>query len=289
MAFVDYKGLGGMAQAVAEGSRAGALQRFRPAIDVVLVCGLGAALALACLALIAPLPVPASPAPPTATSAAPQPPGPVGDPFRLSAAPTLEAAETAPEVAETTLDLTLHGVWTDGVATAAIRTPDGRQRSYTLGDEVWQGVTLDAVYADQVILLRAGAREALRLINRTPIEGRARASTAAPASAASAPASDPAGFLERVVRVTPRIDAGGLKLVLQPGAEGSAFAALGLEPGDTLLAIDGQPLGRDLNAAVSRLERVGAAKSATITIDRGGRRLDVPIDVSRLQGLNEDD
>ncbi len=64
----------------------------------------------------------------------------------------------------------LHGVRAGGggSGSAIIGTPDGRQESFAVGDEIAPGVRLQSVAADHVVLARGGVRTPLRFPAETP-------------------------------------------------------------------------------------------------------------------------
>ena len=113
--------------------------------------------------------------------------GPVGDWKALdlirpaaASAPTLGAFEpffrSAPGAAApstvvvTTLDVRLYGVLANqatGGGSAIIGTPDGRQQSYQMGEEIMPGVMLTGVSFDHVTVTRNGTAEQLYL-DQTP-------------------------------------------------------------------------------------------------------------------------
>jgi general secretion pathway protein C len=71
------------------------------------------------------------------------------------------------------LDLTLVGTRVDnasGRGSAIIATPDGRQQSFAVGEEIMPGVKLVAVEFESVTLDRGGARETL-YIDQSPNDG----------------------------------------------------------------------------------------------------------------------
>lgn len=71
---------------------------------------------------------------------------------------------------ETNLNLNLDGLRmsTEGgeAGNAIIRTPDGRGKNYSVGDEILGGVTLERILSDRVIINRDGATETLMLGGR---------------------------------------------------------------------------------------------------------------------------
>ena len=131
------------------------------------------------------------------------PVGPLGDwkpAEEASAAPTTALAasfdpffrltrETGPAVV-TALNLKLHGIRQDqasGRGSAIIATPDGRQRSFVVGEEIMPGVTLAAVAFDGVTISRGGATEQL-FMDQSPIADAPAAADASPAPPAPSPA-----------------------------------------------------------------------------------------------------
>ena len=264
------------------GLSSGAAPRIAEAVLVILF---GFFLARIALSIFAPLPLPAG----QAIAAAPQTGQPsvgalsVKSPFPVT---VLEAqpVETAPVVAETTLDLTLTGVWAgaDG-GSATIRTPDGKQSRFAVGDVIVPGVRLEAVFADQVTIGREGVRESLRF------ESKAAPLAAAPPprpAAAQRPASLAAaslGALSSILRVAPSIDRdGNMAVEIYATRNRDAFAALGLRDGDRLVSIDGAPTPTDpatLSAVLAQIQRNGLTD---IVVERNGERLPLELSLDDL-------
>ncbi|WP_417317565.1 type II secretion system protein N [Emcibacter sp.] len=67
------------------------------------------------------------------------------------------------EARETNLDLELFGIRysPDGDGVAIIRTPDKRQDAFREGDELFNGVTLNRILRDRVVIDRSGEMEVL--------------------------------------------------------------------------------------------------------------------------------
>ena len=115
------------------------------------------------------------------------PVGPVGD-WRASAAtptapaptgvlagfdPFFRLAGQSGPVLVTSLNLKLYGVRQDqasGRGSAIISTPDGRQSSFAVGDEIMPGVTLTGVGFDSVTISRGGASEQLFMDQSGPAQ-----------------------------------------------------------------------------------------------------------------------
>lgn len=191
--------------------------------------------------------------------------------FRLSA--------TGP-VTVTSLNLRLTGVTEDratGRGSAIIQLPDGRQLNFAVGEEIMPGVTLSAVAFDNVTINRGGMQEQLFIDQSTP------APAAGTDAAGAVPV--PAGALPQVVTpqgpvaapgpaanaisFTPRIAGGGVNgVIVGPGNDGGrAFSTAGFQPGDVIVAVNGQ--------RVTSLEQaraaMGSGGTVSVMVERGGR------------------
>ncbi|HEY0324574.1 MAG TPA: type II secretion system protein N [Allosphingosinicella sp.] len=85
-----------------------------------------------------------------------------------------QTAGAAATVTVTALDIRLYGTLEDratGRGSAIIGTPDGRQMSYRVGEEIMPGVVLTAVAFDHVTVTRGGAPEQLFLDQSTAPAG----------------------------------------------------------------------------------------------------------------------
>lgn len=249
--------------------------------EIVLVIAIGVQIASVFWSLAGPVSRPsatprASAAPVTAPS------GPV-DPFRMAASdivgpPPAGDLTPGPDLAETTLNLVLHGTWvTEGGGAAFIKTPDEKQGRFAVGDTITSGVTLESVHRDQVVINRGGVRESLRLINRDQVAP-PRAAVAAPAD--NKIASDVTGLAtigDQIVAKPELDDAGNVRLVLHPAGDHAAFEALGLRAGDKLVAIDNHPLGVDIATNLATLERIRGKRNMTISVERDGVVLPIAI------------
>jgi C-terminal processing protease CtpA/Prc len=59
------------------------------------------------------------------------------------------------------------------------------------------------------------------------------------------------------------------------------FSELGLKPGDLVTAINGQPLD-DVQRSESVMNTIQTAASVTVTIERGGNRQDISLNVADI-------
>ncbi|MEO1014890.1 MAG: type II secretion system protein N [Pseudomonadota bacterium] len=216
------------------------------------------------------------------------------NPFRVAAnvaAPSPDAAVAIEGEAleETSLDLILHGVRMDGEATTAIiQASGGEQAIFSLGGEVAPNVVFESARREQVTLNRNGVRETLTMVNRElrdAPESPPAARSATRRSGATARSVGPTLDWSDVAKVDTRIEAGQLRIVLNPGARRDAFEAAGLRPGDTLLFVNGQPLGRDPASIAKRIESLAGATSVDMIVERDGVR--VPLTVSLKGGDGE--
>ncbi len=198
----------------------------------------------------------------------------------------------APDVRETSLDLKLHGVWLSGdTSSATIQTPDKKQGVFRIGDTIWDSVTLDSVYANQVIINTNGFLEALKLPNKADFAGDTglsiqpkarggRSSQAVPSSDGDTP---PKIVLGDIVRFRPARDSqGSAALALFPGANRAAFAEQGLVEGDLLISVDGVAVSGGASAIAALRQRFESGQSAfEIKVERGDALVDLTISVAR--------
>lgn len=200
-----------------------------------------------------------------------------GNPFRRAKAVSAPAGEAPPAAADTTLDLTLHGAWADpDGGSAIIKTPDGKQKRFAVGETICCGAILERVYGDQVTILRGGVREALRLPRNTPSAGTAPAS---PVVEAAPTAPPPYAGLADAVRI--EVDqgaSGAIRLRFYQGPDEALFESLGLRNGDILVSINGEAAPADLDGFAALIEDLEGAASASVIVEREGVR--VPIEIS---------
>jgi general secretion pathway protein C len=183
-------------------------------------------------------------------------------------------------VTVTSLNLKLTGVREDratGRGSAIIQLPDGRQMSFMVGEEIMPGVTLAAVGFDNVTINRGGAQEQIFIDqsqpatvaagdpnSTTPVPPGTQPQVVTPQGPQAAP-----GAMTGAIGFAPRVGAGGVTgVMVAPGNDGGrAFSAAGFQPGDVIVAVNGQ--------RVTSLEQaraaIGAGGTASIMVERGGR------------------
>lgn len=255
--------------------------------EFILVIAIGLLLASIFWSVFGPMPRPSSTPRPSAAAPEAAASGPI-NPFRIAAVAEAEELPSDfngnPELAETTLNLVLHGTWlTPEGGAAFIKTQDDKQGRFGIGDTITNGVTLEKVYRDQVVINRGGVRESLRLINREqPAAG--VQSPSAP-SIASEPGADGMATIGQYISARPEIDdVGNMRLVLQPAGDVRRFASLGLRPGDKLVAVDNEPLSVDSQRNMELIAGLGGKRAVTISIERDGVVMPVTVPLSPVAG-----
>lgn len=158
-------------------------------------------------------------------------------------------------------------------ASAILAGPGGTQAAYRIGDALDGGARLLEVGRDYVRLQVGGRAQRLDMA-RPSDAAPPRSTPAAPAPAArvAAPAV-PAPASTSNVAPADLLSAAGLRADLEggyaltPRGDGGMFRKAGLQPGDVLVAIDGQPL--DLERLRGLESELGARQNAELTIRRG--------------------
>lgn len=197
------------------------------------------------------------------------------------------AAGPAPvDAPETHLNLTLTGILFSQAphySVAIIEDAKGHERYYRPRDEVVDGVTLNAIYADRVILERGGRLETLSLAGE-----QAAHKAAAAAGDDAATARPDLGQLRETllqkpdsitqfVRLQPVYSDGALRgYRVYPGSKRSLFFSTGLRPGDLVTAINGVSL-RDPGKGLAALNELSKAKSVNLTLTRLGQTRNLTI------------
>lgn len=186
---------------------------------------------------------------------------------------------------DTQLNFTLLGILagsSEAESRALIAKDNADEAPYAIGDDVAQGVNLQAIFLDRVILSRGGRLETLRLDKDAPSNAPVFgvSSNAEPQEGTAAAAQMLAAIKEQVVtdpskaanfiRVQPITGDGGLKgYRVYPGPDRAAFNAAGLKPGDVVTAINGTSLN-DPGQALQLLQSLSQAGGMSLTVDRNG-------------------
>lgn len=212
------------------------------------------------------------------------------------------------ELPTTTLPLDLWG--TNGAsreewATATI-APKGRgaqQLTYFIGDTIENanGAKLYAVFPTQVVIEHPdGRREILPLPNADQLSsaarGSVRLSTSAPAQPQEAltravqvqeTLTSAAASLSSYVRIAPAVEGGQLiGFRLTPSSDPELFAALGFEPGDVLMEVNGVRLN-DPNNQSRAFSALTESSQAQATIRRNDQQQTIVVDLTMIQRMME--
>ena len=213
---------------------------------------------------------------------------------KFESTPTAAAAETAPD---TQLALTLLGIFADSrdpnSSRALIGADGGDEKPYAIGDEVTRGVTLQAIFADRVVLSRNGRLETLRLDKDQASNGDAPAMVSEDGTSVGGEAAqqlsdirnrmlvDPSKAQD-YIRVQPVQSPSGdgmLGYRIYPGKDKALFSAAGLRPGDVVTAINGTSLS-DPAKALQLLSDLSQAQQLSVVINRGGQSQTVSVSLN---------
>lgn len=201
----------------------------------------------------------------------------------------IEASATTSEAPETNLDLQLFGIRSgDGnlPGSAIIRTPDKRQSMFVVGDAIIDGVVLDQVRVDRVIVSRSGVRESLLLV---PDSARTSLRPQQPITVVggAAPLADATGrslsaYLSSV-RLQPRIQSGTINgFYISEVGQTAVLNGTGLMPGDVVLAVNDVRLV-SAERIKDVLDELSGAQDARIDIERDGSPQSVTLSRTAVQ------
>jgi general secretion pathway protein C len=164
----------------------------------------------------------------------------------------------------------------------AIISDGGPSKVFAVGDNV-NGASLYSVYLDHVILDRGGNLETLLLPRR--FTGGPRAAPRRVADVRTAQTiPNVNSILHQVMRPAASYDSAAGKFRgfrAYPGRNRAMFAELGLKPGDLVTAINGQPLD-DAQRSERVFNTIQTEASVTVTIERGGNRQDISLNVADI-------
>ncbi|MGX5913332.1 type II secretion system protein GspC [Aliidiomarina sp. Khilg15.8] len=212
------------------------------------------------------------------------------------------ARQAGLDAPETTLNIRLVGLSAsaDALRSAAIIEQGGNQQTYIIGERIANSrATVEAIFPDRVILDNNGRREALYVEGRDGFEAQLQiAMQGAPAGREEAarteaielPASEemesavarlrenPTELLE-FISVTP-VRQGGqiLGYRLQPRQSPELFAAIGLQPGDVAVMINGYDL-TDAAQAMAAMSELQDASNAIVQVRRDNDIVDLELRV----------
>jgi general secretion pathway protein C len=214
--------------------------------------------------------------------------------------PEAPAASSLADAPDTRLNLKLLGIYAaeddEKSSRALISGGSDDDRPYAVGDAVTKGVTIKAIYADRVMLARAGQLEVLRMDKDSPLTGvpAARGRTVPGRPAAGDEESSDGGSLSDIreelinnpakasdyIRVQPQNSGGVMRgYRIYPGRDRAIFNNAGLRPGDLVTSVNGVQLD-DPARALQLLNDLSQATSLSLTIERGGQQQSVTLDLN---------
>ena len=184
-------------------------------------------------------------------------------------------------VVVTSLSLQLFGVRQDeatGRGSAIIATPDGKQSSFAVGDEIVPGVRLKAVDYDSVTIDRGGTTEQLFMDQSKGAAAATPLSPHAPGLVAPQPNAPPIAVVQRpapaanaegAAGLQPRMNGRQITGVIVSGFGGDIYRTAGLQPGDVVISANGRRIASPDQAR----ELAGQSGSGPmiLQVERGGR------------------
>lgn len=212
---------------------------------------------------------------------------------RYEAPKTQVAIQDAPD---TRLDLKLIGILanSDSKGSRALIESKNEQRPYAIGQDIdgARGVSLQAIFADRVILSRNGQLETLRLDKDKPSTATDDRPTAISTSTTGFQ-PDTAQLMEireelladpskaqQFIRVVPaRVGGDQRGYRIYPGRDRSLFSAAGLRPGDLVTSVNGVELN-DPAQALQLLGDLSQATSVNLSIERGGQLQNMTLSIN---------
>lgn len=217
--------------------------------------------------------------------------------FGAPAATPVAASGTPIDAPDTRLNLVLRGVLSSQdaeEARAIIAEPNGNENFFRVGSALPGGAELKEIYADRIILMRAGRHETLRL-PREAMEGASVTTPAArPADQGAAIGGNAGAVLSEyrdkmvdnpqalmdVARPIPYTDPkgqfGGFRLF--PGNKPGLFAQLGLQPGDVVKEVNGVVLDSPMKGN-EIMQQLRDNKQLALRIERGGQEINLAVDI----------
>jgi len=200
---------------------------------------------------------------------------------------------TKTDAPETRLNLVLKGVLATnpmeyGNAIISIGK-NGKEDNYAPGDKV-SSATVKEIHADRVILERGGKLETLRMPKDTASDNLIKSTPGASrTSAPSGPGAvlsdirkkilkNPTSFGKYAIPVPVKENGVVRGYRLQPQGDRSLFDAVGLEPSDVIVAINGVKLNNPARG-LKALRSLQRAKSIDLTVLRNGAEMPLHFDI----------
>lgn len=220
------------------------------------------------------------------------------DPFSRSGA----AVTTVETSNVTSLSLTLYGIRLNqaaGGGSAIIADSEGEQVSYSVGEEIQPGVTLDGVAFDHVVLGRNGMQETLYMDQSVPatsvspapppnLTGQVNSAGSQPAPpqepvppSPDAPPVPTSSLSPELIRKTvdfaPRRTDGRIDgIVVTSKGNDAAFRAAGFAPGDVITSFNGRTVSSAAEVA-AMVQGIKPGARISVEVERGSRKVPIAL------------
>lgn len=197
----------------------------------------------------------------------------------------VEAPDLSEDAPETTLNLQLNGLRAGTNGSAYIRTPNGQEDTFYIGEEIMAGVILRGVFPTHVLIEVNGQRQRLTTEDAKAARADARR---APSGRASGQAlqtlrAPDATTLLSQMQIVAALDADmnrvGIKL--RPRSSGVDLESYGLREDDTLTRFAGQSLASGLPDLAALRRAVSPGRPVQVDIIRDGQPMTITIGSSQ--------
>ena len=198
------------------------------------------------------------------------------DPFHRDKTIATNTAVITESTPETTLDLKVFGMRANingDTSSAIIQTPDRKQATYFLGNEIIPGVTLKQVEIDYVILDRNGVAE--RLSRQGKAEGDTSISDAIAMAALAFKAQDMINDL----RFYPHREGRTVIGYKMRSRRGQSLEKYGFRQNDIITAINGESLAQNRVNMPNILKNLKQARYASIQIIRDDMPMTIEVNL----------
>ena len=203
------------------------------------------------------------------------------------AAPVVETID-APE---TTLQLNLHGTLLSDnkEQSRAIIEVNGKDKIFSVGDEIQNNVSLHSVLAYQVILNNRGKKEALKLPREEESSGSIQPRNSTSSSSANRIAQDlrktalnnPSSITDILRLKKGQTSSGQKGFRIYPGKERDRFRELGLMPGDFVTQVNGLAVADQNPFQV--VQSLGSSSYINLSIERNGQPMNLSFDLGQTR------
>lgn len=207
------------------------------------------------------------------------------------------SAPILPSAPETSLNLRLKGVraiplsaqsdQTDNSSIAIIQTPDQAALTYRRGDTIIEGVTLEEILPDRVLIMKGGTLETLMMESSASglsvllMPGQEpRAATQPRLAAPISTAGGQSGNLLAFMDFEPVLAEGSVTgYRIQGRGNDSYLASMGLQSGDIVVEVAGNRVAN--TDRQNLLAQLSSATQIDLTVERGGALQSISVSIPR--------